>query len=379
MTKLLQGVSLRARVSAGFILIVILSTSLVAFVGSRILTRALLDEEIRQMRLNLRSASMVYAHNRDTLRQSVQGAARSERLALALEPEGKDALPDLLALIREEQRLHFLTFVDTRNPRMLRALGQDSGPSGANRFPILGYLQRALAGETAAGTEVLLRESLLREGQALAQRARIPVHSPREHENAPPEVDSGLTLIAASPVETRSGFKGVLYGGILLNRDTRLVTRIGDFVFGARHAEDAGDGIVTLYLGDVSVATNAAAPDGEKPHAPPRHRAPSARGRPRPGRFGRRQFACQLAQPPERRGGNAVRRDFGSCCSSQASMIATFPMVAGSKLVVLDSPSSSPHRGAPTAGRGQIPPGRPSIGRANATRPGDTARPGAIA
>lgn len=346
MTKLLQGVSLRARVSAGFILIVILSTSLVAFVGSRILTRALLDEEIRQMRLNLRSASMVYAHNRDTLRQSVQGAARSERLALALEPEGKDALPDLLALIREEQRLHFLTFVDTRNPRMLRALGQDSGPSGADRFPILGYLQRALAGETAAGTEVLLPESLLREGQALAQRARIPVHSPREHENAPPEVDSGLTLIAASPVETRSGFKGVLYGGILLNRDTRLVTRIGDFVFGARHAEDAGDGIVTLYLGDVSVATNAAAPDGEGKagmHAHPDiGRTVGSQGKTFYGRVdsgaGRQLTACQ----PLRNRLNVV---VGMLCvgisekpllEAQASMIATFLMVAGiGTLVVL--------------------------------------------
>ncbi len=346
MTKLLQGVSLRARVAAGFILIVILSTSLVAFVGSRILTRALLDEELRQMRLNLRSASMVYALTRDALRQSVQGAARSERLALALEPGGKDALPGLLALIREEQQLHFLTFVDTRNPRMLRALGQDPGPSGADRFPIPGYLQHALAGETAAGTEVLLPESLRREGQALAEQARIPVHSPRVSGDAPPEIDSGLTLIAAAPVETRSGFKGVLYGGLLLNRDTRLVTRIGDFVFGARHADDASDGIVTLYLGDVSVATNAATPDGEGETGTRAHpdigRTVRSHGKTFYGRVdsgaGRQLTACQ----PLRNRRNVV---VGMLCvgisekpllQAQSSMIATFLMVAGiGALVVL--------------------------------------------
>ncbi|MBN2337185.1 MAG: cache domain-containing protein [Acidobacteria bacterium] len=262
MTKLLQGVSLRARVAAGFILIVTLSTALAAFVGSRILSRAMLEEELKQLRQSLRSASMVYVFTRDSVRQSVQGAARSERLAIALEPGGREELPALLARIREEQRLHFLTFVDTRSPRMLRALERDLEQPGADRLPILDYLKHALSGSTSAGTEVLPPVSLRREGQALAQQARIPIH-PSPSPDARPEVDSGLTLLAAAPVETRSGFKGVLYGGILLNRDTRLVTRIGDFVFGARHADDASDGIVSLHLGDVRVATNAATPDGE--------------------------------------------------------------------------------------------------------------------
>jgi hypothetical protein len=260
MRKLLRSLSLRTRIAAGFILIVTLSTGLAAFMGSKILTRTMLDEELKQLRQGLRSASMVYAFARDSVQQSVQGAARSERLAIALEPGGRETIPGLLARIREEQRLHFLTFVDTRSPRMLRALERDLAQPGADRLPILDYLKHALSGGTSAGTEVLLPESLRREGQALAQQARVPIHSSPD---ARPEVDSGLTLIAATPVETSSGFKGVLYGGILLNRDTRLVTRIGDFVFGARHPDDASDGIVSLHLGDVRVATNAAIPDRE--------------------------------------------------------------------------------------------------------------------
>ncbi len=54
----------------------------------------------------------------------------------------------------------------------------------------------------------------------------------------------------------RAGVRGALVGGLLLNRKFALVDRIRSTVFGDRTFEGKPVGTVTLFLGDVRVATN---------------------------------------------------------------------------------------------------------------------------
>jgi two-component system NtrC family sensor kinase len=66
-----------------------------------------------------------------------------------------------------------------------------------------------------------------------------------------------MVLIAAAPVNTGSGFMGVLYGGILLNRDEELVSRINEFVFGGNEYAGSNAGTVSIFMGDVRIASSA--------------------------------------------------------------------------------------------------------------------------
>jgi two-component system NtrC family sensor kinase len=72
-----------------------------------------------------------------------------------------------------------------------------------------------------------------------------------------------MVLIAAAPVKTGAGFMGVLYGGILLNRDDDLVTQINASVFGTQEHADGAVGIVSIFMKDVRIATNVLGASGQ--------------------------------------------------------------------------------------------------------------------
>ena len=99
---------------------------------------------------------------------------------------------------------------------------------------------------------------LLREGERLAERAHIPIV---DTERATPTdrvaEDRGMVIEAAIPVrDSRERVLGVVYGGVLLNRKFSLVDRIRDAAFGDRTYQGKPVGTVTIFLGDVRIATN---------------------------------------------------------------------------------------------------------------------------
>lgn len=264
MVHFFRNLSLRTRITACFVLIVICVTSVSIFMSSKIIARAMLNEGLKQIRHNLQAADMIYASHLETVQKSIIAATQTERLVTALNPEDNGSLPGVLERLREENRLDFLTFIDAQNPRMLRALLSDFTQPGADQYPIRHYLKNALSGRAIAGTEILIKESLVREDRSLAEQARMAIVPGAISSSPRAEIEEGIVMIAAAPVETRSGFKGVLYGGILLNQDTVLVSRIHDFLFGSDAHTDSYSGTVSIFMKDVCIATNVLGSNGKR-------------------------------------------------------------------------------------------------------------------
>jgi two-component system NtrC family sensor kinase len=240
MISFLRDISLRAKITISFVLIVICGTSISTFMGSKIITRAMLNEALKQIRHGLKAAEMVYGSRLETVRKSIEGAAETEQLALSLSGKNREALPRVLAQIRDGNRLHFLTFVEAGNrgiARASRSQVESSVPS-----PVPNLLGSAASGQITASTELFSREALVREDPALVERAQIPPGK------------EGMVLVAAAPVRTDAGFMGVLYGGILLNRNDDLVNQINEFVFGEQGYDRAGT--VSIFMKDRRIATN---------------------------------------------------------------------------------------------------------------------------
>ena len=112
MIRLLRDISLRTKITIGFVLIVVCGTAISTLLGSKIITAAMLNEAVKQIRHGLKAADMIYAARLETVRQSVEGAAGTEQLAIALSAAGRDQLPRVLAQMREKNKLNFLTYVD---------------------------------------------------------------------------------------------------------------------------------------------------------------------------------------------------------------------------------------------------------------------------
>ena len=256
MSNFLRDMSLRTKIFISFMLIVICGTSVSTFLGSKIIAQAMLNEAFKQIRHGLQVADMVYAARVESIRKSIVDAAGTDRLAAALHPLKRDALPQVLERFRAQNNLDFLAYQDAKTRRIVRASGSGSAPQGANPEPVPDFLNAALEEKSViAGTEVLPRDWLLRENPALAERARI-VRIPGSAQSPGQDETSGMVLVAAAPVHTGAGYEGLIYGGMLLNRDSRLITQINNFVFGLKTFSDAAAGIVSIFLKDVRIATN---------------------------------------------------------------------------------------------------------------------------
>jgi two-component system, NtrC family, sensor kinase len=255
MLSLFRTVSLRGKITLSFVLIVLCGTAISTFIGSQIITNAMRKEALKQVRHGLETARMIYAARLDGVRMAVAGAATTEKLAATAGIQDVQ-LPQILSNLRKEDGLDFLTFVDAKGGRIVRGSAA-ADPSFFQETPSFEeLLVAARAGKVVANTEVLGREALLREDPALARRAHIkivpvPMTVPDERS----EIDSGLVLMAAAPVATESGLKGVLYGGILLNFNLAMVDEINRALFGGEQSDGRDIGSVTIFLNDVRVAT----------------------------------------------------------------------------------------------------------------------------
>ncbi len=256
MLSLFRAVSLRGKITISFVLIVLCGTAISTFIGSQIITNAMRKEGLKQVRHGLATARMVYAARLDNVRKAVAGAATTERLSATAGTQGARQLPQILSTLRKDNNLHFLTFVDARSGRMVRG-SEANGPSSSPETPSFeDLLVAARTGKVVASTEVLSREALLREDPALSRMVHIKiVPVPMTIPDARSEIDSGLVLMAAAPVATESGLKGVLYGGILLNFNFALVDQLNLVLFGGEQSDGRDLGSVTIFLDDVRVAT----------------------------------------------------------------------------------------------------------------------------
>jgi two-component system, NtrC family, sensor kinase len=257
MINLLRDLSLRAKITISFVLIVICGTSISTFMGSKIITRAMLNEALKQIRQGLQVADMVYAENIETIQKSIVAAAGTDRLASALSVNNRESLPQVLERFRKENDLHFCSFVDAKSRLIVPASGERTVPAETNSAPIPEFLNAALSTrKVMAGTELFSREELARGNRALAELARIAIIPASEEAPEHREVDGGMVLVAAAPVNTSSGFAGIIYGGVLLNRDNQLIARINNFVFGLKDNDSRAAGVVSIFMKDVRIATN---------------------------------------------------------------------------------------------------------------------------
>ena len=264
MIRRLSDISLRAKITISFVLIVVLGTAISTLIGSRIVTRAMLNEARKQIRHGLNAAGVVYDARLESIRKSIAGAAQTELLAVALGSGNKGALPGVLARIRDENQLQFLAFVEAKSRSVVRASQAAGGQTDAGSPPVPDFINSAMSGKVTAGTELLGLEALIREDPALADRARIAVLPDQARQAAASDIGEAMVLIAAAPVNTSSGSRGVLYGGILLNRNDDMITEINDSVFGIREYANGTAGIVSIFLKDVRVATNILGASGQR-------------------------------------------------------------------------------------------------------------------
>ena len=260
---MVNRLSLRTKLIGSFLFVVVAGGILSSLIGTRLVADAIVSQARNKVKHDLNTAWLIYNQSLDRIRDVVQLTAAGRTLPELMESRRWKSLEEFLIKRRKDFGLDTLTLADARGKVLLRThhpfrTGDDQG------FDPL--VQRALKGEPAASTAIVPREELEKERNDLAERAfTLFVPTPKAKEVPVDRQTSGMMLKAACPVWDGSGrLMGVLYGGVLLNRDFQIVDKVRDLLYGEGRYKGKEMGTATIFQGDLRISTNVLDEKGQR-------------------------------------------------------------------------------------------------------------------
>ena len=248
--------SIRSKLIASFLGVSLLAGGVSLLVGGQLLYKSVLDEARTRVRLDLNAAREIYL----TRIKSMKIALNITTLGFGFlaSVRGWDTTDLVFRLGRMAQHAD-LDFAGLTNPsgETVCRIGPDpipnKSPQPLNRIARLALERKA----PVAGTIMLSEEFLVAEDPELANRARIslaptPDISPTDQK----EVTSGMGLAAAVPVIHQGELLGILYAGLLLNRNPTIVDTVRDTVFLNETYKGRSIGRASIFMKDIRISTN---------------------------------------------------------------------------------------------------------------------------
>lgn len=245
---------LRRKLVLSFLAVISIGGLLILVIGTRLEHRAIFSLAQTKVRHDLASAWMVYNEKANNIRDVIRLSAAREFIRDAFRTGRPDGLERKLAGIREDFKLDILTLVDERGRVVLRTRRPEARGDDQSGDPLV---RRALRGETVSATQIVPRAEMLKEGPDLAERASLSfIPTPMAADRPEDHEENGIMLKAASPVIEDGRILGVLYGGVLFNRNYDLVDQVKDIVFKGEKYRGKDIGTATIFQGDLRIATN---------------------------------------------------------------------------------------------------------------------------
>jgi two-component system NtrC family sensor kinase len=259
----LNRLSLRTKLVFSFLFVVIAGGILSSLIGTQLVANTIILQAQNKVKYDLSTAWLVYNESLEHVRYVVQLTASGRTIPDYLESGRLRNLADFLIKRRKEYGLDVLTLTDAQGKVILRTYHPFHVGDDRSTDPLI---QRALNKEPAASTAILTREELQLEGSDLGERAlilSIPTLKAKEH---PEDREiSGMMLKAAVPVLGETGrLVGVLYGGVLLNRNYQIVDKVRALLYGEGQYKGKEMGTATIFLGGLRISTNVRNEMGER-------------------------------------------------------------------------------------------------------------------
>jgi len=247
--------TLQRKIVFFFLIVVIIGGSVALILGIVLFGKTVLERAQKQVKMDLNSAWMVYCQKIDDIKFLMQLTVRRGIIIEELKQHNTPLLKRMLEEIRLDNNLDFLSLTDEKGTVLVRTrypykVGDDQSNDE--------MVSKALNREQTAGTQILSQEELIKAGDGLAEQAfMVFVPTPLAKPRARDRETSGMVLKAAVPVIDENGdLQGVLYGGILLNRNYEIVDRIKNIVYRGESYEGKDVGTVTIFQWDVRISTN---------------------------------------------------------------------------------------------------------------------------
>jgi two-component system NtrC family sensor kinase len=255
--------SLRTKLILSFLAVIIVGGLISLSVGQRLVRNTLIGQAQQKVNHDLASARMVFHEKLNDIKDTVSLTAARESLQEAIKNQRTEILLRYLNRVRTQYGLDILNLTDNTGrvivrTRNLEVIGDDQSEDE--------IIHRALQPNVLASPQIVPREELLKEGQDLADQAYLEFIPTPKAAPRPENVEtSGMVLSAAATVIDENDVPlGVLYGGILLNRNYEIVDRVKEIVFRQEKYKGLETGTATIFQGDLRISTNVTDQEGKR-------------------------------------------------------------------------------------------------------------------
>ncbi len=256
--------TLRTKILLSFYSVVFVFALAVAVLGYYIINRDIMERAQAKVRNDLNSAREVYQKEIERIRDVVRFTSVRFFIKEAIPDQDHQILLSELSRIRQTEAMDVLTLVDASGKVMIRSrIPTNSADSLLDDK----LIHRVLSSrEVVAGTFIVPRSELIKEGEDLAEKARIRfVPTLKAKPTTTTEETSGMMIKVGAPVLGHDGrLLGILYGGSLLNRNYKLVDKIKDIIYENTRYEGKDIGTATIFQGDLRISTNVKAREGHR-------------------------------------------------------------------------------------------------------------------
>ncbi|MDI6772457.1 MAG: cache domain-containing protein [bacterium] len=257
-------VPVATKLIVSYLLIIGVTIVVFAVVGTHLIGRIIMSEAQASVRNNLNAGREILHGKLRHVNDVVRLTAGRFFLRDAMASGRADQIAKELGRIREGERLDVLTVTDRSGNVLLRTSNPQLTGDNVSHDELVAAVLHGR--KPVAGVSLVPSADLRRESPALAEQAYFKIiETPRAAPREAAEETAGMMLKAAAPIlDSHGNLLGMLYGGILLNRNFEIVDKIKQTVFQDVEYKGQDIGTSTIFLNDVRISTNVRSADGTR-------------------------------------------------------------------------------------------------------------------
>ena len=248
--------SIATKLTLSFLSIILLSNLIFTIVGIQIINNRIIEEAQERVRNDLNAAREIYQGRLQHVEDAVEFTTVRLFMGDILRGDVRQEYLDELVRFEGSESIDVLTITDNTGKVVLRV----NNPTMTGDDQSLDEIVRVvlMTWAPASGTTIVSAEELELESPALAEQAHFKfIETPMARVRPETDETDGMMLKAAAPIfDAEGNFIGVVYGGILLNRNYDIVDKVKATVFQNVVYEGKDIGTATIFQDDVRISTN---------------------------------------------------------------------------------------------------------------------------
>ena len=249
-------IPIATKLTLSYLAIILLMSAIFTIAGIQIIGNRVIAEAQEKVSHDLNSAREIYRGELTHIHDVVRMSAERFFIKDAIIAGNMDALAEEMIKVKQQEGLDILTLTDKTGDVIFRANTPGSLDPDTDYDEIVSVV--LLRKTPVMGTTIVDSEELQRESLALAEQAHFEfIDTPKARPRTETQEISGMMLKSAAPIFDYEGnLIGVLYGGVLLNRNYEIVDEIKQTVFEDLRYKEKDIGTATIFQDDVRISTN---------------------------------------------------------------------------------------------------------------------------